>query len=505
MTMNGAACAAGPEIAAWSADVFAGRRVPPARTVLGPLLRRSAVTLLTGPRGVGKSWLALALAHAASRGGALAGWRAHKAQRVVYVDAGSGEALLQERLAALAPVQPPSLVVVPGDAQAHGLPDVADAAGREALDRLVTDVDLVVLDGIGALVQAGRGVGSRWAALAQWLRSLRRRGLAVLLVETSEPRALAALADTVLRLERPADATAEPGLRMTVRVNAARTEDMERCFGLHLAFRDSGAVWTRRDAVDHRALTAWRMHQRGHSTRAIGRVLDVSSVSAWRLVKRGKALPEHLRKGEELPELEAERRQKEAHDRAEARRKARRRARLVALEQQASIAARTDPHPTLSRKRERVPEAHGSGSFSRLREKAGDEGGAAAAVPEAKGDAIANFPEAVKQAPAAVEPADSPEAVKQPPASLDDVATDEMLAVFLARRRCWRRNLPPPPDRLAKFAYDALALALRARLTQRILNRKMLDDDTGGAKPPSRAEQLWRTPQHLLPYDRGVA
>jgi hypothetical protein len=140
-----------------------------------------------------------------------------------------------------------------------------------------------------------------------------------------------------------------------------------------------------------------------------------------------------------------------------------------------------------------------------LREKAGDEGGAAAAVPEAKGDAIANFPEAVKQAPAAVEPADSAEAVKQAPASLDDVATDEMLAVFLARRRCWRRNLPPPPDRLAKFAYDALALALRARLTQRILNRKMLDDDTGGAKPPSRAEQLWRTPQHLLPYDRGVA
>ena len=48
MTTNGAASAALPEMAAWSADVFAARRVPPARAVLGPLLRRSAVTLLTG-------------------------------------------------------------------------------------------------------------------------------------------------------------------------------------------------------------------------------------------------------------------------------------------------------------------------------------------------------------------------------------------------------------------------------------------------------------------------
>ena len=96
-----------------------------------------------------------------------------------------------------------------------------------------------MLDGIATVVQAGRGVGSRWAALADWLRSLRRRGVAVLLVEASEPRAIAALADTVLRLERPADATAEPGLRLTVRVAAARAlaEDMDRSFGLHMALR----------------------------------------------------------------------------------------------------------------------------------------------------------------------------------------------------------------------------------------------------------------------------
>jgi hypothetical protein len=32
----------------------------------------------------------------------------------------------------------------------------------------------------------------------------------------------------------------------------------------------------------------------------------------------------------------------------------------------------------------------------------------------------------------------------------------------------------------------------------------MAEDDTRGARPPSRAERLWRTPQHLLPYGGGA-
>ncbi len=507
MTMNGAAPAAVPEVAAWSADVFVGRDRPAARPVLEPLLARGAITLLTGPRGIGKSWLALSMAHAAARGGTLAGWRAREAQRVVYLDAASGEALLQARLAALAPAQPRGLVLAPGDAQIHGLPDVASESGRAALDRLVAGADLVVLDGIAALVQAGRGVGARWAALAHWLRALRRRGLAVLLVETSEPRAIAALADTVLRLERPADASPGEGVRFTLRVAASRALAGEacRCFGLHLALREGGAAWTRRDEFDHQALAAWRLHERDFSTREIARKLGVSPATAWRLVRHGKAMPPHLRDREELPELEAERRRKSQQERAEARRKAERRARLAELqehEQAASIAARMDPHPTLSRKRERVPEESGSGPFSRLREKAGDEGGSGSAVDEEMGSA--HSPEAVKHRTAAAEPANSPEAVKQAPASLDDVATDEMLAVFLARRRSYRRNLPPPPDLLAAFAYEELACLLRSRLSGRALNRKMLEDDTRGAPPPTRAERLWRTPQALLPHG-GVA
>jgi hypothetical protein len=63
----GAHAPAGAMLHAWSADVFADLgHVPPPDPVLDPVLARGAVTLLTGPRGVGKSWLALAMAEAAT-------------------------------------------------------------------------------------------------------------------------------------------------------------------------------------------------------------------------------------------------------------------------------------------------------------------------------------------------------------------------------------------------------------------------------------------------------
>src|SRR5690349_15478799 len=173
-------------VAAWSADVYAKRAIAPAETLFGPLAL-GCVTLLCGPRGVGKSWLALALAHAAARGGTLGPWRARRSHRAVFIDAAGSEAVLHTRLRALGPKPPPSLVIVPGDAQGGGLPDLALEDGRSAIDELVADTDLVVVDGVAALVRKGRGVGTRWAALEDWLRSLRRRHVAVLLVDAKAP------------------------------------------------------------------------------------------------------------------------------------------------------------------------------------------------------------------------------------------------------------------------------------------------------------------------------
>ena len=59
--------------------------LPPLKqALLGPLVPGS-IAVIRGPRGVGKSWLALAVAQAIAGGGALFGWRA-RATPVLYVE-----------------------------------------------------------------------------------------------------------------------------------------------------------------------------------------------------------------------------------------------------------------------------------------------------------------------------------------------------------------------------------------------------------------------------------
>ncbi len=77
--------------------------------------------------------------------------------------------------------------------------------------------------------------------------------------------------------------------------------------------------------------------------------------------------------------------------------------------------------------------------------------------------------------------------MKQAPATIDEVATDDLLPVLLARRRWWKIEQPPPPDWLAKFDYQTILYALRSRLTMRRLNRILLDDDRRPSHPRADA------------------
>jgi hypothetical protein len=98
------------------------------------------------------------------------------------------------------------------------------------------------------------------------------------------------------------------------------------------------------------------------------------------------------------------------------------------------------------------------------------------------------------------------EALKQPapPTTLDEVPTDEIVALYLARRRHWKTGTAPPADRLAAFSYEALMHTARTRLSARVLNRKILEDDGQTQRPLTRAERQWRTPLNVLMKEKGV-
>jgi hypothetical protein len=491
-------------VAAWSADVYVRRDVKPPAPLLGPLAR-GCVALLTGPRGVGKSWLALALAHTAARGGTLASWRAKRKQRVVFIDAAGSEAVLHERLLALGPDRPPpSLVIVPGDAQPGGL-DLASESGRKSLDDIVTDADLVVVDGLSALVRKGRGVGARWAALEDWLRSLRRRHTAVLLVDAKDPKMLADLPDIVLKVERPADGVKEADLRLQVRQLSSRPAvDTER-FELRMTLRRDGAAWTRIEDIDHRAVIAYRLDRADYTTREIARLLDVSPATGWRLVMRGARLPPHLRDGVDLDVPIPPRPEQKKRDWAKILRLAalmKARENLVSPEREDGDAAlpnllpREKGGPAAQQRRDEGPAVPDTGDAGAGGESASPDPLPRERVPS--GEAEGGAP--------GLQTHQTGEAVKQsePPITLDTVPTDEIVALCLARRRHWKQGTPPPRDRLAAFSYEELFQAARARLSARGLNRRILEDDGATQRPLSHAERQWRTPLHALMKETSV-
>ena len=76
----------------------------PERTpILDPILATKSLALLYGPRGLGKTFVALGIARAAAAGESFLGWQSPRPHRVLYLDGEMAAADMRERLAPLRP------------------------------------------------------------------------------------------------------------------------------------------------------------------------------------------------------------------------------------------------------------------------------------------------------------------------------------------------------------------------------------------------------------------
>jgi putative DNA primase/helicase len=201
----------------------------PREMLLGPILPTQSQTMLFGPRGVGKTHVALGIAVAVTGGGKFLKWEAPKARKVLYVDGElpSGllqvwvsEALLSSGLdeAALELVSE-NLVIINPDLQEFGIGDLATARGQRQIEEHVSGADLVVLDNLSALVQSGvENEAESWAPVQRWALNLRRQGKSVLFLHHAGRNGQARgtskredLLDTIIGLEHPSGYTPDQG------------------------------------------------------------------------------------------------------------------------------------------------------------------------------------------------------------------------------------------------------------------------------------------------------
>jgi hypothetical protein len=274
----------------------------PPRWVLEGLLQEQGLMMLYGWRGVSKTWMATGLAIAMAAGGMFLRWKAPRAQRVLYIDGEMPVVAMRERLAAAVAASgselPATHLRLLSDSlhRQTGLPDLASRQGQAAVDRLLGNTDVVILDNLSTLTRYGdESEAESWRPVQPWLLKLRREGRSVVLVHHAAKSGVQRgtskredILDVVLRLRHPDDYEPSEGARFEVAFEKARGlhADLVTPFEARLEVRDGQSVWTTRSLEDSKLADIRELHGEGKSTRQIARELGLSKSAVQRALAR---------------------------------------------------------------------------------------------------------------------------------------------------------------------------------------------------------------------------
>ena len=278
-------------------------QLPTREMVLGPVLPAKGLAMLYGPRGLGKTHVALGIAWAVASGGSFLKWEAPRARRVLYVDGEMPAATMQERVAVLAVGGGPNLAdsrlrFQLADMQDDPMPDLGTTEGQATLEGCWGELpDLLILDNLSCLAGAVRdNEAESWSPMQAWLLSLRRRGVSVLIVHHAnkggQQRGTSRredVLDTVIALKRPADYSPADGARFEIHLEKARGAFGEATdpFEATMQANDHGhATWAWEPLKDVVLKKAAALFADGTSVRDAADELGVTKSAAGRLRKR---------------------------------------------------------------------------------------------------------------------------------------------------------------------------------------------------------------------------
>ena len=272
------------------------------------VLPMQGLAMVYAPRGLGKTFFGLGLAYAAAGGGAFLNWQAPKPRRVLYIDGEMPAAMMQERIkliaegACFAMVELDNLRIVSADLQGDVRLDISDPEGQSLINGYLGDVDLLVLDNLASLHLGGaENEGDSWLATQSWLLSLRRVGIAVLIVHHSgkggQQRGTSRredVLDTVIALRRPSDYAPEQGARFEVHLEKARgiCGNDVLPFEVQLSTANGRARWTTKPLADVNRAKIVALARQGLSVREIAEETGLSKSRVGRMRTEAQAAGE---------------------------------------------------------------------------------------------------------------------------------------------------------------------------------------------------------------------
>ena len=284
---------------------FLATRLKPRSWIIRNLIQEKDIAMIYAKRGVGKTYAAQAVAWAVITGGSWLRFEVERPTEVLYIDGEMPREDLQERFAAIArgserdPVT--SLRLLSEDLDDLPIPSLATPDGQSVVETELAaypEIGLIVIDAVSTLCHdphANESDAKSWDAMQSWLLSLRRRGIASLILHHSgkggDQRGTSKREDVmtqVLRLERPLDYRPEEGARFEIHFVKARgvLGDAARPLEVQLTSDADGNLgWTFQDLEGSKKRRAAEMFDDGLKASDVQEELNVSRATAYRWQK----------------------------------------------------------------------------------------------------------------------------------------------------------------------------------------------------------------------------
>jgi putative DNA primase/helicase len=271
----------------------------PAREyVIDPILQTQGTAMLYSKRGVGKTYLSLGIGCAIAAGANFLRWTAPKPRKVLYLDGEMPAVTMRERLASIiestdGDMDPEYFRLITPDLQPRGMPSLSGTIGQSMVEDQLHDAELLVLDNLSTLCRGGKeNEAESWLPVQDWVLSLRRRGISVLLdhhagkngAQRGTSRKEDAL-DTVLMLRHPSNYTPDQGARFEIHFEKARNVCGAQLEPFEVQMRSDGvaAMWLMRDITNALESLAKGLFGDGRTVRDVADELKISKSAAHRL------------------------------------------------------------------------------------------------------------------------------------------------------------------------------------------------------------------------------
>lgn len=170
------------------ASKLAEIKIPAREPIAGSWLKEGDLGYIYGPRGLGKTWLAMKLARCIAEGVAIGDWTVHKPRRVLYVDGEMPFDGIRERDSVLSSTAEANISYLHHETLFHSTGRVLNLTNPLAqaalLDKCKREkIEVLFLDNLSCLFSGIKeNDADAWEQVLPWLLDLRRNRIAVVFI-----------------------------------------------------------------------------------------------------------------------------------------------------------------------------------------------------------------------------------------------------------------------------------------------------------------------------------